>query len=203
MAGSVRTLATVLRIIAGPDGVDAGVAPVPLGDAAAVDVAGLRVGWSVGEPAWAPEPAMHAAVARAVAVLVGSGAEDVGEVALRLDESLDVTQRYWQRAFGVLDASDTERQLADWDRYRSRMLRTMQAVDVVVMPATRTTAPLHRAMDNLDFIYTLPASLTGAPAVVVPVGTVDGLPIAVQVLARPWRDDVALRVAMALEDAPT
>jgi amidase len=201
MARSVRTLAAVLEVIAGPDGVDAGVAPVPLGDPAAVEIAGLRVGWSVGEPAWAPDAAIRAAVVEGVAALVQRGAHDAGEISLRLDESLDVTQRYWQRAFGALDASDTERQLADWDRYRTRMLRATKDIDVVVMPATRTPAPLHRAMDNLDFIYTLPASLTGAPAVVVPVGAVDALPIAVQVVAPPWRDDVAVRVAMALEDA--
>ena len=45
-------------------------------------------------------------------------------------------------------------------------------------------------------------SLLGAPAVSVPVGTgADGLPISVQVVAAPWRDGVALRVAAALEAA--
>ena len=41
--------------------------------------------------------------------------------------------------------------------------------------------------------------LTGAPAVVVPVAFDGSLPIAVQVVARPWHDHVALRVAQALE----
>jgi Asp-tRNA(Asn)/Glu-tRNA(Gln) amidotransferase A subunit family amidase len=50
-----------------------------------------------------------------------------------------------------------------------------------------------------ETIFTLPASLTGAPGVVVPVAEDAGLPIAVQIVARRWRDDVALRIAEALE----
>lgn len=48
--------------------------------------------------------------------------------------------------------------------------------------------------------YTLPHSLTGWPCVVVRGGTSpEGLPIGVQVVAWPWRDDVALAVAQELE----
>lgn len=43
---------------------------------------------------------------------------------------------------------------------------------------------------------------TGYPAVVVRAGsTAEGMPIGVQVVARPWRDDVALAVAAIIEDA--
>ena len=89
----------------------------------------------------------------------------------------------------------------DWDRYRSRMLRAHAGVDIVVMPVTLATAPLHRDMETSDYIFTMPASLTGAPAVVVPVGFDAQLPIAVQVVAHHWRDDIALRAATAIEAA--
>jgi amidase len=50
--------------------------------------------------------------------------------------------------------------------------------------------------------YTTPASLTGWPAATVRAGTSpDGLPIGVQLVARPWRDDVALAAALAVERA--
>jgi len=44
--------------------------------------------------------------------------------------------------------------------------------------------------------------LTGWPVVVVRSGTSpEGLPIGVQVAARPWREDVALSVAQQIETA--
>jgi aspartyl-tRNA(Asn)/glutamyl-tRNA(Gln) amidotransferase subunit A len=47
-------------------------------------------------------------------------------------------------------------------------------------------------------IYTQPISFIGLPVVVVPVPHAP-LPIGVQIIAAPWREDVALRVAHALE----
>ena len=49
-------------------------------------------------------------------------------------------------------------------------------------------------------IYTQPISFIGLPVVAVPVWTEgERLPIGVQVIAPPWREDLALRVARALE----
>jgi amidase len=43
-------------------------------------------------------------------------------------------------------------------------------------------------------------NLTGWPVVIVRAGTSpEGLPIAVQVIAQPWREDVALAVAQHIE----
>ena len=40
-----------------------------------------------------------------------------------------------------------------------------------------------------DFVFTLPASLTGSPALVVPAGSDDaGMPLSVQLVGRPWED---------------
>jgi 1-carboxybiuret hydrolase len=47
-------------------------------------------------------------------------------------------------------------------------------------------------------IYTQPISFIGLPVVAVPV-PLDPLPIAVQIIAAPWREDVALRIAHTLE----
>jgi Asp-tRNA(Asn)/Glu-tRNA(Gln) amidotransferase A subunit family amidase len=41
----------------------------------------------------------------------------------------------------------------------------------------------------------------GLPVVAVPVMTDCGLPVAVQIIAPPWREDVALRIAQALQSA--
>jgi 1-carboxybiuret hydrolase len=47
-------------------------------------------------------------------------------------------------------------------------------------------------------LYTQPISFIGLPVVAVPV-PLSPLPIAVQIIAAPWREDVALRLAHALE----
>jgi hypothetical protein len=50
------------------------------------------------------------------------------------------------------------------------------------------------------FSYTMAYNLTGWPSVVVRGGTSpEGLPIGVQVVARPWREDVALALAKKVE----
>ena len=200
IASTVPDLVEILRVIAGPDQRDAGVVPVPLGDPATVAVGGLRIGWMTSEASWQPDDAIGRAVESAVASLATRGASAVGEVPQHLDEAFDITLRYWQRS--SLSGADADRQLTDWDRFRSRALGQWDDVDVILMPVTRTPAPQHRAMEVTDYVFTLPASLTGTPAAVVPVGEEDGLPIAVQVVARPWADHVALAVASALESGP-
>ena len=47
-------------------------------------------------------------------------------------------------------------------------------------------------------LYTQPISFIGLPVVAVPV-PLKPLPIGVQIIAAPWREDVALRIAFALE----
>jgi amidase len=54
--------------------------------------------------------------------------------------------------------------------------------------------------DAQRFDYTLPFSLLGWPVVTVRAGAAkDGLPIGVQLAAKPWRDDVALALGLAVE----
>jgi 1-carboxybiuret hydrolase len=48
-------------------------------------------------------------------------------------------------------------------------------------------------------IYTQPISFIGLPVVAVPVPTAVGLPIGVQIITAPWREDLALRIARVLE----
>ena len=95
--------------------------------------------------------------------------------------------------------------------YRARMLELFAQVDVILAPATPCTAPLIGqqtfVLDGVELpvranlgIYTQPISFIGLPVVAVPV-PLKPLPIAVQVIAAPWREDVALKVARTLERA--
>ena len=95
--------------------------------------------------------------------------------------------------------------------YRARMLEVFGSVDVIIAPATPCVAPkigqTTFVLDGIELpvranigIHTQPISFIGLPVVAVPV-PLDPLPIGVQVIAAPWREDIALRVAFALERA--
>jgi amidase len=94
--------------------------------------------------------------------------------------------------------------LVRWDGFRRRMLTFMEGYDVIVCPAWGCPAEPHGTFFDRDHkpSFTCQFNLTGWPAVVVRGGsTRTGLPIGVQVVARPWREDVALAVAQHLEVA--
>jgi amidase len=94
--------------------------------------------------------------------------------------------------------------LARWDMFRAAMLSFLEQYDVILCPVNTAPALPHGTTFDEDklpgFSYTMTYNLTGWPAVVVRGGTSpDGLPIGVQVVARPWREDVALAVAQQIE----
>jgi amidase len=96
--------------------------------------------------------------------------------------------------------------LEEVDRHRSEMLAFMEKYDVILSPVNALPALPHDTwMEEFRrgaFSYTAAYNLTGWPGAVVRGGTSpEGLPIGVQVVARPWREDVALAVAQHLETA--
>ncbi len=63
-------------------------------------------------------------------------------------------------------------------------------------------APRHETFDRATAAYTQMFNLTGWPSTTVRAGTSgEGLPIGVQVVAHPWREDVSLALAQAIETA--
>jgi aspartyl-tRNA(Asn)/glutamyl-tRNA(Gln) amidotransferase subunit A len=50
-------------------------------------------------------------------------------------------------------------------------------------------------------LLTQPLSLIGLPVAVAPLWTLQGLPLGVQLIAPPWREDLCLRAAWTLEQA--
>ena len=106
---------------------------------------------------------------------------------------------YWQDLAGATGRTVVE-VYTMWDDYRSRMLAFMQRYDAILCPADTHPAPPFRDRDTARFAYTIPFSLTGYPALVVRTGHAqDGLPVGVQIAARPWREDVALALGRLLE----
>jgi aspartyl-tRNA(Asn)/glutamyl-tRNA(Gln) amidotransferase subunit A len=82
----------------------------------------------------------------------------------------------------------------------------LREVDVLCSPTAPTPAfRLGEKIDDplamyLQDVYTLPASLAGVPAMSVPCGmTKDGLPVGLQIIARPLEEATMLRLAAAWE----
>lgn len=95
--------------------------------------------------------------------------------------------------------------------YHERVMELLKTVDVILAPATPCIAPklgqTTFVLDGIELpvrpnigVHTQPISFIGLPVVAVPV-PLDPMPIGVQVIAAPWREDVALRVSYALEQA--
>ncbi|MCJ2137958.1 AtzE family amidohydrolase [Methylobacterium sp. J-026] len=94
--------------------------------------------------------------------------------------------------------------------YRAAVLGLFDSVDVILAPTTPCRAPeggqTHFVLDGVSLpvranigVFTQPISFIGLPVVAAPVWLDDGLPLGVQVIAPPWREDLALRVARHLE----
>jgi amidase len=90
------------------------------------------------------------------------------------------------------------------DAIRARLLRWLGDVDLIVCPAAPQPAIPHgtSADERYGDTYSDVHNLTGWPAVVVRGGTSpEGLPIGVQLVAPPWREDLALAGARVVEAA--
>lgn len=92
----------------------------------------------------------------------------------------------------------------------SRIAEAFSVADFILTPATQTVAfaaegPMptsingkpvsHQGSIGVTFVF----NLSGHPAVSVPAGTVDGLPVGLQIVARRHRDAEVLALAAALE----
>jgi len=99
--------------------------------------------------------------------------------------------------------------------FQAQMLALFADVDVILAPSTPCRAPeLGQTTFVLDGetllvrpnlgLFTQPISFVGLPVAAVPVWVADGaaphLPLGVQVIAPPWREDLALRVAATLAE---
>lgn len=93
--------------------------------------------------------------------------------------------------------------------YREQVLKLFERYDAILAPATPMTAPkLGQQTMMLEGgevplranigIYTQPISFIGLPVACVPV-PLRPLPMGVQIIAAPWREDIALRIAHYLE----
>lgn len=221
----VDDLILLLPILAGPDNVDPAIVPMPLGDPKEVDLSVLRVGFHVDNGIRTPTSETQAVVRAAASVMDDAGAQVDESRPEGIDESFDLGFRVFGadgraavrrllREAGTtaasvateegtaLSAVDLDQLFSDVYDLRSRMHGYLETHDVILSAVNAKPAIPHETTDLPDYSYTLTYNVTGWPGVVVRGGTSpEGLPIGVQVVAAPAREDVALAVAAHLEEA--
>ena len=233
MARYVEDLWLGFSTIAGPDGIDPFIHPVPLNDPASIDVGGLRVAFYTDNGTVSPTAEVEASVRSAAEAIAASGAEvvedlpsaitpsgssnvtsvlvaDGGAGVRRLVDKAGTTQVHpvMERFLSAtpISAGEYTALLEDMDAFRSQMLSFMENYDAILSPVRPWPALQHggtlTSEANPANFYTSAYNTTGWPGAVVRVGTSpEGLPISVQVMCRPWREDVAVALAAVLESA--
>jgi Asp-tRNA(Asn)/Glu-tRNA(Gln) amidotransferase A subunit family amidase len=210
-ARTARDLRLLFSALAGYDGQDPFSAPVPLREPPA---GGARIGvWEqfYGVPV---DPEIRAAVRRAAALLEGIGfpAETFEP------RGLERAPNVWAFLFDQwpngkeATADQVLLNLAARDRMRASLVRQMENVAALVMPVGGITAFRHgerqwevEGREIGLFQAMMPAvvaNVLGLPAVAVPMAVSrGGLPMGVQLVGRPYEDELLLELAVRLEEA--
>lgn len=225
MARYVGDLSFLLPLIAGPDGVDPGVVPLPWRDPAAVDLASLRVSYHVDNGVMTPT-AHTVRTVESVARLLEPWVRSVDEErppGIEASWDIVLSLHGWDRGARVarllreagttrdpprpaedrlISVVQLDQLITDWYAFRSDMHGFLERFDAIVCPVNASPAIPHGTTSEVyaGFSYTASYNLVGWPCVTVRAGTSpDALPIGVQVVAKPGREDVALALAQLVE----
>jgi len=223
MARWVEDLITMMPLLAGADGRDTTVVSMPVLNPNAVNVGDLRIAFyadGVADPvirdiakrfprAEEFRPAgIDLAYDLEMKLLGADGGdslrafmEEIGsqEAHPLLTGWLDKLEAYRTGVTGL------QKYWGQLDNFRKGMTAMLQRFDAVICPVHTKVALPHGTSileENFrGFAHTMIYNLCGWPAAVVRGGTsAEGLPIGVQIAAAPWREDIALAVARAVEE---
>ena len=204
LARTVADTALYENVLAGPDPTDiVSLRPKYELPETFEGIAGMRLAVSVDmDGSWPVDPEIRRNTLDAAAALREAGARV--EEAAPPGGGHELTLEIWRSYGDDMDAAALYGLLRRWDAYRGDWAAFDRRYDLVLSPVFPGPARPHGGMHVPGEIeptsYTTPHSLTGRPAATVRCGTSpEGLPIAVQVAAAPWRDDVALAAALRLE----
>lgn len=221
MARSIDDLELGFRILAGPDGRDPEIPPVPVGDIPDVPLASIRVAWADAFPGAPPAQAIQQAIRQFAGQLEGQVlALDQTLPGISFDDQLE-TRRQLRAMVGMSAWDDTEpiptaldylNMLDARDRFIRAWDRFLDEWDVLICPVMMLTAFPHcdhgapLLVDGVEVehglatcAYVRPFNLTGHPVVVIPIGLDDeGLPIGIQIVGPRWKDEYLLGAARAI-----
>ncbi len=143
------------------------------------------------------------ALANAAGLVVSRCEAAAAHRALGLDRSL-----YWDEVREQLDLAD-DVSAVDYleaqrlrGELRDRMLRAFDDHEVLAMPTVPVVAPPVEGFAEYLMVLArnaIPWSLVGFPAISVPVGAVDGLPVGLQLVAPPHEEARLVEIARMVE----
>lgn len=219
MARSVDDLALALTVLAGPDGRQWEVPPVPVEPVPATDARQIRLAWTedfglpTDEATKTAIAALAAALSRSMVVRREVPAHvsltEANEVAMALFNAEVPRTPEAQPGEREVTMREYIHLLDRRDRLISALETWFRTVDVLMCPVVGTAAWTHRAPGSPVQVggqaypywatamgHCMPFNLTGQPVVVVPVAlTAAGLPIGVQLVGRRWGEAEVLAVA--------
>ncbi|MCD8535377.1 MAG: amidase [Verrucomicrobia bacterium] len=223
---SVGDVWEILKIIAGPDGRDAAIIPAPLGDPASVRLPQLKVAFYTDNGVMTPTQETIAMVKSAARAMEAIGAQVTESYHGGFAESGAIRTKLMTADGGasfqrLLDKAGTSEPSSGIKRYltgemlqtpeitllleqqdsiRSKLAGWFRQYDVILCPTNAYPAPAHAKPVPNKAGYTSLYNVTGWPATVVRGGTsAEGLPLGLQIVARPWREDVTIAVAAYME----
>lgn len=231
MAKRVDDLIYLLEILIGPDYEDPNTVPASWKDPYDVDVKMLKVGFHKDNGISTPDKDTQNTLVAAIELLSSAGisCEDLRPSGLEMSEFIysalfnaddgEMVNMLLQdcrtqspstpvaeiihRPSSKLDARELAQLIQLWHNYRSSMLNFFSERDILICPVNAKTAATHDQSDKFsDFTYTAAFNLTGWPSVVIRAGTDSkGLPIGIQIIARPFAEHHALALAAWLEES--
>jgi len=217
---SVDDVERLFRLLAGPDGRDWSVPPVPIASVATPALRGLRIAVAEALPGLTVQADVRATVGRVARDLESAGAiVDPAVPPIDWAAAREARRRLFRladRPFGSDAAPGAFREYAEALAVRTETIRAWEVFlagfDAFLCPSTSTTAFEHRPMGEPFDVdgevveywtpeqHAQPFNFTGQPAISLPAGLdVGGLPIGIQLAARRWHDAELLAVARAIE----
>lgn len=228
MARRIEDVELILEIISGPDGIDAGLVPAPMGDYKSVSINGLKCAYFSHNGYVEADTETKKALMDAVEALRTAGASFREDALPNMREQLEVRSALrsadgndslrrlaekWQSSVvspsiasrftsKQQPANEVTRLLEEQDAHRSAGLKWMKNYDLVLCPVHGVPPfPFDEVQDSNQSFRSV-FNLHGWPVTVVRTGTSSaGLPIGIQFVAQPWREDVSLAAAKAVESA--
>ena len=201
LARKIEDVALALSIITGFDWDEPTTLPMPLYDFHAVRLQGMRAAVFTNNGLVEPTLEISEAVYAAADALSLAGITLTQVTPPGMEEAWQITLDYWRYCGETGTVAEYFRFLERWDRYRLLANSFIQDYDLIVCPVEAFPAPSLDAQGTPPaFTYTTPFSLVGWPCGVVRAGTSPAhLPIGVQVVGQPWRDDLVLSACQQIE----
>jgi 2-dehydropantoate 2-reductase len=138
------------------------------------------------------------------AILGWEAWQELGSLAERAPERLGPETLRLLRGVADVTREQYEDALATREELSGPCARVYESVDVLLGPAApfvapATTPPIDTEEGELEALFTRMHNVTGTPALVLPCGWSDGLPVGLQLSAAPGRDSALLAAAASVE----